>query len=939
MSAKRWLLLVCFFPAVTLAQFPFLRSLEVRPGQRRPHITHLVQDELGLLWTGSDLGVIRTDGEREVTLIHTEGNDVTAMHTSSGQVFVALTDGRLWRCTANACDTLLVDSSLAAAPVRSITTFSDGTVCLGTYGNGVWFIKDNTLSKLTFAQGLPDDHVNDLAMLDVDRLVVATDQGVAIVSADGVEEVFDEGQGAPDNLIMAVAVTANGTVLAGTDGAGVFAWKPGSHRADPLLSSWVYGPITDIALDAERTWVGTASSGVLVFDHDASRGVYHEPAALDDAAITGLFPDSEGAMWWCDGSDHVHRADPAVLVVPEHEGLDLRQVSALCVDGQDRIWVATPAGIHHHPAGFSQGRHLTRIPVDIDPRTPVVSLTATRNGTIWAATFGSGVLAIAPSGQVSRYSTAQGLHNENVLAARAWGDSVWFATLDGASLWDGERFHRISGTGGFSFDVLPMSSGHVLVATDGEGVVDWDKGSTRTVNTTGRTFYSLAQDDGGSVWALGPGTGLCRLTGQQPICVGSDSPALNGDLFALGSMRGRLLAIGSAGTVALDPLKNIWTDLSGRIGTVGIKAELNALARSSDGSVWFACDRGLYRLRLTDRHFNEQIPVVITEVLVNGEARTVDDVISTTHDRNDITIRFTGLYYPDPGELRFEYRLGPDGQILRTRDRELAFVGLAPGQHRIQLRAFIGEPTPGAEWRTLTVEVSLPWWREPGVIALAMLLLGALIIVVVRARERRMRDRERMEQEKVRFQLQALKSQVDPHFLFNSFNTLVALIETDQEKAVEHVDDLSTFFRNILLVRDKDLIPLTEEVELLRIYFGLEQRRFGTAIDLFVNIPGDASPWNIVPLTLQLLVENALKHNTATTNDPFRIEVVLVGDELVVRNPIRPRTTAAKSTGFGLDSIIKRYAALTSRSVVVRTVAGRFEVSIPLLPRHEDTDR
>ena len=92
-------------------------------------------------------------------------------------------------------------------------------------------------------------------------------------------------------------------------------------------------------------------------------------------------------------------------------------------------------------------------------------------------------------------------------------------------------------------------------------------------------------------------------------------------------------------------------------------------------------------------------------------------------------------------------------------------------------------------------------------------------------------------------------------------------------------------------------------------------------------------------MTLQLLVENALKHNTATTSDPFRIEVVLVGDELVVRNPIRPRTTAAKSTGFGLDSIIKRYAALTSRSVVVRTVEGRFEVSIPLLQRDEDTDR
>lgn len=939
MTTRRWLLLACFLPVLTLAQFPLLRSLEVRPGQRRPQITHLVQDELGLLWTGSDLGVIRTDGEREVTLIHADDERVTAMYTSRGQVLVAFSDGRLWQCTANGCDTLVADSALSKAPVRSITTLLDGTICLGTYGQGVWFVGQERVVKVDFAKGLPDDHVNDLVMLDARRLVVATDQGLAIVSTQGVEAVFDEANGAPDNLIMAVAVTASGSVLAGTDGAGVFAWLPGSMHAEPLLPTWAYGPVTDIAVDAEHTWVGTARSGVLVFDHDDSGGVYHDPMASNRSTITGLFPDREGAMWWCDGSDHVRRADPAVLVVPEHEGLDLGQVSALCVDGTDRIWVATPAGIHHHPSGFSQGKHLTRIPYDVDPRTPVVSLTATRNGTIWAATFGSGVLAITPSGQVRRFSTAQGLHNENVLAARAWGDSVWFATLDGVSLWNGDGFQRVPGTGGFTFDVLPLADEHVMVATDGEGVMDWDNRVSTRVTLTGRTYYSLVQDDGGSVWALGPGTGLCRVSGKQPICVGERSPALGGDLFALGSMRGRLLAFGSAGTVALDPLKNLWTDLSGRIGTAGIKAELNALAHSSDGSVWFACDKGLYRLRLTERHFNEQIPAVITEVVVSGETRAVEDIISTTHDRNDITLRFTGLYYPDPGELRFEYRQGPNGQILRTRDRELAFVGLAPGVHHIQLRAFIGEPTSATEWRTITVKVSRPWWREPWVIALALLLLGLLIIVVVRAREGRMRDKERMEQEKVRFQLEALKSQVDPHFLFNSFNTLVALIETDQEKAVEHVDDLSTFFRNILLVRDRDLIPLAEEVELLRIYFGLEQRRFGTAIDLFVNIPGDASHWNIVPLTLQLLVENALKHNTATTSDPFRIEVVLVGDELVVRNPIRPRTTAAKSTGFGLDSIIKRYAALTSRSVVVRTVEGRFEVSIPLLQRDEDTDR
>lgn len=105
------------------------------------------------------------------------------------------------------------------------------------------------------------------------------------------------------------------------------------------------------------------------------------------------------------------------------------------------IWVATPAGIHHHPAEISRKAGTLRAFRSTSIRVPVVSLTATRNG-IWAATFGSGVLAVAPSGMVRRYSTAQGLHNENVLAARR-GAIRQFATLDGASLWDGERFHQV----------------------------------------------------------------------------------------------------------------------------------------------------------------------------------------------------------------------------------------------------------------------------------------------------------------------------------------------------------------------------------------------------------------------------------------------------------------------------------------------------------------
>lgn len=148
---------------------------------------------------------------------------------------------RLWRCTASSTNALLVDSTLAAArPVHH------DILGWNRLPGHVWErcldIKDNSLeTKLTFAQGLPDDHVNDLAMLDVHvawwwqrtrcggRFGRRRRRGVR------------RGPRSADNLIMAVAVAANGSVLAGTDGAGVFAWEPEQRRAYPLLSSWVYG--------------------------------------------------------------------------------------------------------------------------------------------------------------------------------------------------------------------------------------------------------------------------------------------------------------------------------------------------------------------------------------------------------------------------------------------------------------------------------------------------------------------------------------------------------------------------------------------------------------------------------------------------------------------------------------------------------------------------
>jgi len=927
---RHWALLLVMASASGFAQFPLLRSLEVRSGQRRPQIAHVVQDASGLLWAGSDLGVMRTDGERVEAMIRMDGAQVTAMNVLGRDVLVAFSNGVLTSCSSMGCDTLLKDSLLAEHPLRAMAFGADGSICLASYGGGVLFWDSGVVQRLRYSDGLPDEHVNDVAWLEDDRFIVATDQGLAVLSPRGVESVFDGAAGAPDNLVMAVATLPDGSVVAGTDRSGVFQWRPGTNTARSIGTEQITSRVTDIAVEEHRVWVGTEDAGVVVIEMDSVASVYLHPGTT--GPITGMWTDREGQVWWCDGSERIHRADPAILYVPEHEGVDLRAVSALCVDGMDRIWFASPEGLFHHPTAFSEGRHLQRMSLQIDPRTPIVSLAATRSGTIWAATFGSGVFAITPSGEVRHHTEQGGLRNMNVLAARAAGDSVWFATLDGACLWDGNGFKDLVGTGGFTFDVLPQGKDQALVATDGQGILRYADGSTESLRSSANTFYSLIADGAsGQAWAMGPTAGICKVANGRANCTGAGLPLFKDDVFALAMVRDRVLALGKAGVWAHDPLSGAWIDLSGRIGTTGAEAELNAVARSNDGAVWFACDRGIVRLRLTERHFDNSIPVVITGILINGDPVPVATSVRTSHDRNDLTLRFAGINYPDPGRIRFEYSIGENGNVLRSRDRELAFTGLTPGVHRIRLRAFVEGMDGDAQWTTILITVAPPWWRLPWVIALFVSLALAILVLIIRARERRMRIREGLEQEKVRFQLEALRSQVDPHFLFNSFNTLAALIETDPPSALEHVDELSTFFRSILLVRDKDLIPLEEELELLHRYFGLEKHRFGAAIDLLVRIEEEIDAYRIVPLTLQLLMENALKHNVATVKEPLQVLVTIEAGDVVVRNAIRPRASAARSTGFGLESIIKRYSAISAKPVVVAPGGGEFSVRIPLI--------
>jgi len=155
-------------------------------------------------------------------------------------------------------------------------------------------------------------------------------------------------------------------------------------------------------------------------------------------------------------------------------------------------------------------------------------------------------------------------------------------------------------------------------------------------------------------------------------------------------------------------------------------------------------------------------------------------------------------------------------------------------------------------------------------------------------------------------------------------------VEEDTGLAVEYIEKLSDYYRSIIQFRDQKMIPLTDELVLIDDFAYLLRRRFGKNLTIVKEI--DDTDFDIPPLTLQMLVENAVKHNIISRQKPLTIEIRLHNDDyLVVRNNLQPMKTKEPSTRFGLQNIKTRFELLTKRKVLIDTEDGYFSVSIPLI--------
>jgi two-component system LytT family sensor kinase len=184
-------------------------------------------------------------------------------------------------------------------------------------------------------------------------------------------------------------------------------------------------------------------------------------------------------------------------------------------------------------------------------------------------------------------------------------------------------------------------------------------------------------------------------------------------------------------------------------------------------------------------------------------------------------------------------------------------------------------------------------------------------------------------------QFDALKNQLDPHFLFNSLNVLTSLIEEDTVSAQKFTTALSKIYRYVLEQKNKELVSLQEEINFAKLYVGLLKMRFEDSIVFEIPEHLNNPDAKVVPLSLQLLLENAVKHNVVTPTAPLKVIIKEENGQLVIKNNLQPKQVLKKSTGVGLMNIKQRYGILTDRKVVIDKDQKFFSVKLPLLTKQK----
>lgn len=949
---KRLALLVgIVLPGMLSAQRPFFRPYEVPEEMAETPLEVLYQAREDFIWLGGEQGLLQfdgfsfepfyrkdTSGQQQVTSIFRDQDHLLWVGYEDGQIFHLQTDNTLapWE----------PEEGLPKVPIIGFAQDTAGILWIATYGEGLYYWNGKRMYNIGLDDGLGGQDIYSMALDQQGRIWLGTDDGISICwLEEGQKKIKNLGRdaGLPDDIIRYLLPDEAGNCWVGTYEKGFCLVNGQSLEVDFLYPGWEQGVINCMELvRGQALWIGTTSKGLWRYDFQQQYMQSISYKQLERDKISALHADHEGNLW-------ILARDAGLLSINCHFALiesTLPDLQAIHLDRADRLWLGNQAGLYRWENKQNGTGDFKKI---LDEN--VLSLFEDKMGHIWVGTFGQGVILLNPDTDKKRtLNEKDGLPNGSILSIDGTADLIWLATLGGVVELNCTRdpmrtsdfqikqldYESALGTN-FIYKVFVDQKGRTWFGTDGKGISVLEDGQLSSYQEAGmdaiRSVYSITEDDSGKIWFSTLRNGIYSYDGQEFKHFGKAEGLRNLSIRGLvKDKNGQILVLHPGGLDRLDPRTGQINYYGKEVGIGDMDPNLNTYAVDHRGDVWIGANNRIIKYAALTDDLAHSPTTILKKVAVNFTNIDCTAPPCLAYDQNNLIFEYVGLWYSNPDAVRYRYKLeGYNYDWVMSKDNQATFPSLPHGKYTFKVTA--SENELFLEDNTLSFDfiITSPLWKRPWFILLAVLLTLGLIYVWMRTRERRLQREASLVREKLESQFETLKSQINPHFLFNNFNTLITIIEENPTIAVEYVEKLSDFYRSILQYREQQTIPLQEELKIVKDYTFLLKKRYGDNLNMQIEIE-DRQAGNIVPLTLQMLVENAVKHNVISRHDPLTIRV-LRDDKgyITICNNLQKKIVAEQSTGFGLESIVKRYGLLTDKAVIIREEQQEFKVSIPPL--------
>ena len=905
----------------------------------------LLFSKKGMMYAATSNGLYLFNGISLKPLSHKNENvqNVSCLFEDrNGVLWMGCANGSVFLFEKNNIQEWKPQEGLPQKGISSIKMDAQGQVWLATKGEGIYVYSNKKVYNINTADGLSDDYVYDLHVTG-SYIIAATDQGISLCKFKNGEkeiEVINTTQGLPDNIVQTINADAkqkNKVWLGFQNGnAGVF------DVANHTYENFFHATEADVSVEQilpldEEVWI-LHNQGIISIKRSSSS----QKSKTSTASLKSAVKDDEGNIWLFTHSG-LYRSSGEQLQplfsIPDDQ---MNYVNDLLPDNQGCFWLTAKGGLRcYKPAGGTYESYFVPLPLKSKSDITCLYLDAQQN--IWIGTMGDGVFKYnIKSGKIQPLFDDKDIHKASILSITGNAQNIWINSLEGVWHYNMltrlyEKFETVSITGSaYIYYVFEDSKGNVWFATDGKGLAVWRNGRYTAYREkdglAAKVIYSVAEDKYGNIWCNSLNNGIYKYDGKRFTHFGKVQGLPDAAITSLTTDTiGNVICIAASECFLINAGTGVITPVTSAAGAGAMNTNLNS-SFSNGAKTWFQAGNRVYSFQIPSykRITLPQTRIVNLELFLSA----IDTTVKTfAYDENNLSFTFTGFYYSDPSKVMYQYKLeGYNNEWQSTKDGYVNFPKLLPNTYTFRVRSSVNGNFSNASEAAYTFTIKKPFWRTWWFLILSITAVTAILILIIKTREAEVQKIQQLKTEKLKSQYETLKNQVNPHFLFNSFNTLLNVIDEDPKKASVYVEHLSDFYRSIVNLREKDVIPLEEELKFMEHYFFIQKKRFGDALQFINGISvQDAAAYTLPPLTLQLLAENAIKHNAVSKEKPLTLHVHISNRYLIVENNINPKLNTEKGEGLGLQNIKNRFQLIADKEVNIEHTQSTFIISLPLI--------